>query len=441
MDEEIRHPLAYARHERGWSQEELARRIRCAAHRRGLRSGVRGSRIYKWETGRARPDAAESQPLIAEVFGIDYAAVAHLGWPHWLPDQDKPLPLGQHHAGPALREALMSAVDRRSFLAYSSGAVVVLAQQWADTDAGPALSQLAGRHVDGELVTWLEHAGTQLLALPPAESQNIARLVDAHLATVTDLIEHGRYTRPVGNRLHTLAAALATAAGWQWQRFDQRQHAAASRFWHAALHNAHAAGQRDLGAGILSDMAYQLLWLDEPGTAAAILQHAIPRTQHPTARSMLHMRHARTQAALGDAPACRRALNAAEKNLAAHASDPAPAWCAWMSHADLVMDSGRCRADLGQTRDAQRLIAEGVAALPAARSKTRAVFLAYEAENHLRAGDPEHAAAAATASLALGQSINASRCVRMVRDLEPRFARHADVADVGELLETLRAAG
>lgn len=103
-----------------------------------------------------------------------------------------------------------------------------------------------------------------------------------------------------------------------------------------------------------------------------------------------------------------------------------------MSHADLVMDSGRRLADLGETRPAQRLTPQGTAALPAIRSKTRAVFLAHEAENYLRAGDPEHTAAAVTASLTLGQSIDASRCIRMVRNLEPRFARHADVH---ELLE------
>lgn len=71
VDDEIRHPLAHARNERGWPQEELARRIRQAAKRRGLRSGTRGSRVSKWETGRAAPDEDESQPLIAEVLGID----------------------------------------------------------------------------------------------------------------------------------------------------------------------------------------------------------------------------------------------------------------------------------------------------------------------------------------------------------------------------------
>lgn len=437
VDDEIRHPLAYARSERGWTQEELARRIRQAAARRGLRSGTRGSRVYKWETNRATPDE-ESQPLIAEVFGIDCAAVAHLGWPHWLPGQDKPLPLGPHHTVPSLREALMSSLDRRSFLAYTSVAVAAFAQQWAVTEPGPLATTVAGRHVDDELLTWLETTGIQLTSMATEQRQHTRVLLDAHLTTVTNLIDEGRYDRPAGQRLHTLAASLAQTAGWQ--RFDERRHAAAGRFWHAALHNAHAGRQRDLGAGILSDLAYQRLWLNDARTAAAILDHAIPRTRHPTARSLLHLRQARAQAALGASGACRRSLTAAEKALGTATADPVPTWCAWMSPADLAVDSGRCLAELGNTKQAHRLIAEGIAVLPQARNKTRAVFLTYEAENYLRAGDPEQAAAAAATSLSLAHRINAPRCIAMVRDLEPQFAPHSRTAEVSDLLETLRAA-
>jgi len=225
-----------------------------------------------------------------------------------------------------------------------------------------------------------------------------------------------------------------------WQRFDERKHAAASHFWRAALHHAHAAGQRDLGAGILSDLAYQMLWLKDPHTAVAILDHAIPLTQHPTARSLLHLRQARAQAALGENGACRRSLTAAEKALGKVSADPVPAWCSWMSPADLAVDSGRCLAELGNARQAHRLIDDGIAALPTARNKTRAVFLAYKAENHLHTGDPEQAAAAAAASWTLARRINAPRCITMVRDLEPHFTPHARATGISDLLETFRAA-
>lgn len=212
-------------------------------------------------------------------------------------------------------------------------------------------------------------------------------------------------------------------------------------FWHAALHNAHTAHQRDLGAGILSDLAYQLLWLNDARTAADILEHVIPRTQHPTARSLLHLRQARALAVLNEDSLCRRALAAAEKALDTPSYDPAPAWCAWMSHADLAADSGRCLADLGLRRQAHQLMDEGITLLGTTRSKTKSVFLAYQAETYLRDGEPEIAAATATHSLDLASRIDAPRCVTMIRDLEPELSRYAHMVGVGELLEQLRAVG
>ncbi|MFF4693743.1 XRE family transcriptional regulator [Streptomyces sp. NPDC001307] len=436
MDDEIRHPLAYARLERGWSQEELARRIRRAAKRRGLRSGTRGSRVSKWETNRATPDEAESQPLIAEVFGIDYAAVAHLGWPNWLPGRDEPLPFGLHSTVASLRKALMSSLDRRSFIAYTSGSLAALAHQWAMTESGPFPRWGAG-DVDAEMVTWLETTGAELIQLATERRKRTHRLLDAHLNTVTEIISEGRYTRAVEQRLHTLAASLAQAIAWQ--QFDERHHAYASRFWHAALHNAHTAGQRDLGAGVLSDLAYQLLWLNDADTAAAVLEYAIPRTQHPVARSLLYLRRARALAVLDERGRCRQALSQAEKWLDAPSYDPPPMWCSWMSHADLAADTGRCLAHLGQLRRAHQLMDEGMALLPATRSKTRSVFLAYQAETHLRAGDADIAAETATRAFDLATRINAPRCVTMIHDLEPEFAPYGHVAGVDELLERLRA--
>lgn len=78
---------------------------------------------------------------------------------------------------------------------------------------------------------------------------------------------------------------------------------------------------------------------------------------------------------------------------------------------------------------------EGIALLTATRSKTRSVFLTYQAEICLRDGEPEIAAATAARSLDLASRIDAPRCVTMVRDLEPELSRYAHTADVGELLE------
>ncbi len=98
-----------------------------------------------------------------------------------------------------------------------------------------------------------------------------------------------------------------------------------------------------------------------------------------------------------------------------------PAWCAWMSEADLAVDSGQALLDLGDTRRAHQLIREGQRLLPSNRDKTRGVFLAYEARSRLDLGEPERAAAAAMEALQVAQRIGAPRCVSLVRDLVPSF--------------------
>ncbi|RKN59693.1 XRE family transcriptional regulator [Streptomyces klenkii] len=438
VDTPIRHPLAYARITRGWSQADLARLIRQAAERRGLRSGAIPQRVSKWESGRVIPDD-ESQDLLAEVFGIDPGTVRALGWPNWLPGMDTPLPLGPYSNVPALREALRTTMDlyRRTFTAYTGAALAGLALQWATDEPHAVATALRGRRVDADFVTMLEDTSKRLATLATEQRQHAHRLLDAHLHTVTDLIAEGRHTKGIGKRLNTLAASLAQTLGWY--RFDQGDHAGAGKLWHGALHSAHATGDRDLGAGVLADFAYQSLWLNQPKDAVDVLEYAIRRADHPMARSVLHLRLGRAHAALGEELACSRALAAAEHHLGAPAADPAPTWCVWMCPSDLAVDSGRCLLDLGHRRSAHQLIQDGTKVLPVARTKTKAVFLAYEAEAYLRDGEFDRAAATATQALTTANRIGAPRCVELVHGLLPAFSGHASDVGVGELLELARA--
>lgn len=103
------------------------------------------------------------------------------------------------------------------------------------------------------------------------------------------------------------------------------------------------------------------------------------------------------------------------------------------------MDSGQCLLDLSQAERAHQLIGEGMALLPGARDKTRAVFLTYEAGSFLKAGEADHAAAAAKESLTLANRIGAPRCVALVRDLLPGFKKYAGAEGVSELVHLARA--
>lgn len=438
MEEAPVHPLVAARKACGKSVEELAAGVRAAAGRRGLRSGTDDSRVRKWQRGSADPNA-ESQIYIAEALGWPADIVRADDWPNWIPlAADGVVPFGPHSSLLALREALRT-VDRRDFLTISGAALTALAADWAVGPAAALARDHEGTPVGEDFVHHLENTTRYLSGLPTEQRQLTTVLLDAHLSTVTGLLERGRYTPALGLRLHTLAASLSQTVAWH--SFDQGRHTHASQNWIAGLHNAHAAGDHDMGAGLLSDLAYQATWRGDHATAAGILHHALTRATHPAARCLLHLRLARALAARGDSSELRtvqRSLAAAEKHLNQTGSDR-PAWCAWVSEADLAVDSGQALLDLGDTARAHRLITDGARLLPSTRAKTRGVFLTYQAASYLDLKEPEPAAVAATESFLLARRSGAPRCTRLVEGLLPRFQPYAHAPGVAELLHLTAA--
>ncbi|WP_407547786.1 helix-turn-helix transcriptional regulator [Streptomyces sp. Pv4-95] len=438
MNDLIAHPLAYARHLAGKSQAQLIRGMHDAARREGLRCGADKAAVSRWEHYVKSPDR-DSQLLIARVLGVPAGHLSLYPWPDWLPGMEEPLPLGPAYTLRALHDAQKATMDRRSFMSLSTASMAGLASQWATIEPGHLASALDRRkRVDAELLDWLEGTSNQLNALPTERRQHAIRLMDAQLATVTDLLTSASYTAPLGRRLHLLAASLATTCGWY--RFDQGRHYAAGKMWTGALHAATAAGDKEFGAGVLSDFGYQSLWTGRPKAAVDHLGLALSGTQHPTARALLHLRRSRAYAALGDRDATLAGLTDAEHALDEAEGTTAPAWCAWMSRADLEVDSGQALLDLGDTRRAQTRIAAGIALLPPTRDKTRGVFLASQAKAALNADDVEYAAHLAGQSLDIASRIGAERCVTQVRGLARHFTKHRNVEGVSDLLHRLQVA-
>ncbi|MDH6612899.1 hypothetical protein M2163_009316 [Streptomyces sp. SAI-135] len=330
-------------------------------------------------------------------------------------------------------------MERRTFLTISGTALSGWAVGGDGGHAGVFARAHGGTPVGEDLVASLEDSTRRLAGLSTEQRQHTPALLEAHLAAVTGLLATGRFAPALGLRLHTLAASLAQTVAWH--AFDVRRHSHASRSWIAGLRHAHAAGDRDLGAGLLGDLAYQAAWRRDHTAAAGILHSALARAQSPAARCLIHLRLARALAARGDRSdrgAVLRSLAAAEHHLSDAGVDR-PAWCAWVSEADLAVDSGQALLDLGDTRRAHQLISEGERLLPPARDKTKGVFLAYRAASYLDLKEPEPAAAAAAQSLLLARRIGAPRCARLVDDLLPRFKPYARADGVPELLHLAAA--
>ncbi|MET8461206.1 XRE family transcriptional regulator [Streptomyces parvulus] len=321
-------------------------------------------------------------------------------------------------------------MQRRAFLSVSTIALTGLAAHWAAADpAAPALAGTAGAQDVGDFVDLLRASVDRLTAAGPAHEQHTNGLLTAHLDTVTDPLDTGHHRRDALQRLHSLAADLAHTLAWR--HFDHGHYFLAARHWIAALHNTHALGDTDRAAGILSDLAYQAAWRSDHTLA----QDLLTRAHHPAARSLLHLRLARSLAAAPTpAPqAARRALNAAEHDLHRAGSDR-PSWCTWMSEADLAVDTGQTLLDLGDTRPAHQLLTQGEHLLPAARDKTRGIFLAYQAASHLTHHDIELAAHAAAHALELGRRTHAPGCEQLAQRLIPAFRPYARQHTVAHFL-------
>ncbi|RKE21951.1 hypothetical protein [Streptomyces sp. TLI_171] len=430
------HPIAVARAVTDMSLADLAAAMRAAARRHDRRSGTTKQQVHTWEQPDANPPSAWSQQLMAEAFGVDPALVPLLGWPYWLPgNETPPMLLGTGDTVAALREAQRRAMlNRRTVLGLAPTVFVTLAANWATLDPALAKAATDGKTVAPEFVGWLETSVQQLTGLATPDWRHTAQLLDSYYDTVVGLLEDAAYTEPVGIRLQLLASSLAQTLGWI--RFDHEHHTAAAHYWNAALHAAHHAGDTDRGAGILSDLAYQSMWLGNGTPAVDVLDHALTRTQDPTARSLLSLRKARAHAMTGEARAARRAIDAAEHSLSIATGTP-PAWCSWMSHADLAIDTGRCLIDLGEPGPAHHQITQGIDLLPASRDKTRAVFLTYEAESLVRQGEIDHAATTAQQALSLAQRLGATRCLRQITALGTVFQPYRQAPGVDDFLKTI----
>ncbi|WP_412539545.1 helix-turn-helix transcriptional regulator [Longispora sp. K20-0274] len=417
MTELAAHPLTHVRQENGWSMADLARLVRRAAGREQLRSGVDRNRVWRWETGRATPSPG-SQHLLARILDVPPGQVDTLGWPHWLPAHVEPHPFTLPGSRAAVQEVVVARMDRRAFLVLGGGALAGMARDWAVTEPGRLTGALDGRAVDPELVTWLENRTAELRTLAATSEPLVANLVDAHLSTAIRLLDQARYSEAVGLRLCSTVATLAQCAGWQ--RFDQSRHGGAQRYWQAALHASHLAGDRELGAGVLADLAYQATWLGQPRHAVDILGWARSRTASPAARSLLDVRRARALAQQGDAVACEKALSSAERELDRARPETTPGWVGWMSAADLASDAGRCWLDLGRPGRASSSIEAGLRLLDPGRARTRAVFLSYRAESAFAVGDVEAARVFALDATGVAAGTGAARCVRQAATVADR---------------------
>ena len=364
------HPLSHVRAARGWTYQDVvdvvARRVGNAAARR--------EKAWRWEHAGVVPDLDSQRALAAEL-GITVDRLLTHPWPHWLPTGD-PVPTsftwdadGSLHATESALEHAM--LDRRGFTKLTGTMVAGLAEEWLKIEPPQLLAAMGGGRIGTSLVERLEE-GVPRLRLLEAErgGERARRLIDAELGIVTEVVAHAGYSTDQALRLHALSAELGRMAGWA--SFDAGMHAAAQRYWVCALHHAHTADRRDIGANILKSMSLQCYDFHELTTALALARSAragVGET-NPRTEAMLALREARAHAALGNTSDCDRLITAAETTLTRSGVQEAEPEIGYFDEAEFNAQVATCWLDLGRTQAADDRLARALTLFPTTRRAT-----------------------------------------------------------------------
>ncbi|MEU1752851.1 transcriptional regulator [Micromonospora matsumotoense] len=432
------HPLSYVREQRSWTQQDLVNVIA-----RRLNTAARREKAWRWERWGVVPDE-DTQLALADELGVDRQTVKALGWPHWLPTGptistaapwtfDGAVALLDDTAGPAV-------LDRRGFLIMHAGLAVAIAERWLAAEPPRINAALQGGRVDADLLDCFEQRLPALRRMDASLGGGSVRsLVDAELRLVTDLLRHSSYSEASANRLLTVAAELGRIAGWA--SFDAGFHAAAERYWLAALHAAHSASDRAAGANILKCMSLQRVDTERPTEALRLADAARAGAKNAPARvrAMLTTRLARAHAVLGESVACERRLAEADTEMSRADDQTSPTWASYFDHAEYSAQVAACYLLLQRHQASDQWLQQTLALQPAERSRDRATYLIWRADSVFNLGDIDHACALVAEA---APDVAASRSVRNHRrllDIHGRLTvhRHPAVTALDERVRTL----
>jgi hypothetical protein len=268
---------------------------------------------------------------------------------------------------------------------------------------------------------------------------DVLALAQYHFDWVAGLLDHASYDEATGRTLHEALAKLGLCAGWLC--YDTGQHGLAQRYNIAGLRAAHSADDRQLGAHILGEMAYQATHQGRAAEAVTLTETALAGTrgqQTPRFLAQLSIQQAHAFAARKDAAACTAAISQALTHIERGAAHDDPPYLYWVRPAEITASAGECLLHLGQADQAAVLIDQGLALFDAPFERDRVYYLTHLTDALARPGkqrDLEAAAAHGVAAIQLAEGLSSTLCVDRIRDLTEQMKPHAKLPAVGEFVE------
>ncbi|GAA0338483.1 hypothetical protein [Streptomyces blastmyceticus] len=239
------------------------------------------------------------------------------------------------------------------------------------------------------------------------------------------LAAEASYDEPTGVRLHTAVAELGQLAGWI--AADLGMEAQSRTHLLGALHAARTAGDRLLGAYIISCLSYHAAW-DRRGEEALrlirIARKGVENEPVGLGQALLATRQARAHASLGDRKSCERVLDEAAGLSDGREAGVGAPWGYWLVPAVMVADAGRAWLETGRPDRAEENLAHGLELLGETQPLNRLLHHTSLAEARLARRDVDGAAAAADAALDLAEHTTSVRANVRLAGLRRRFEEH-----------------
>jgi transcriptional regulator with XRE-family HTH domain len=328
-------------------------------------------------------------------------------------------------------------VDRRSFIFLTGTALTVPAHDWLIARPVNDVSSSAGRVIEPGFVDSLDDMTGKLRHMDDQRGGGaLINVVRAQTGYVASLLRDGQYTDSTGRRLHGTLGELLRLGGWV--SYDSGDQAQAQRFWIAALHSAHTAGDSALGANILGFMSEPAKDLGRPDDAARLTETALAgyKGSSPRVSAILYTRVASAYASKGDTSECRRAIDSAYdafRNSPLESGEPD--WCYWMDERSLNASIGTSFLSLNDYPSACRhlelSLPEQYEQNPFVRDG--AVRLTSLATAYTRAGEPERACEVGTRAIdALSSQVDSVRLIARVQQLRDNLGPYMRVSAVQE---------
>ena len=457
----------------GWSKGELARQVNRRARQLGAHHvSTDTSRVRRWLDGEQprEPIPRILSELFSERFGC-VVPVEDLGLraAHQPASSGVDLPWAGPQTVRLINEFSRSdlMLGRRGFLgtslALSAGpALLEPMQRWlvptAPATGLPALAVPGPRdgaarpsRLSEQELTLLESTAAMFRTWDSQCGGGLRRkAVVGQLHEVSDLLQD-QHTDAVTRRLYRITADFAALAGWM--SYDVGLQPTAQKYLVLALHAAKEAGDRPLGAFVLSSMSRQMIHLERPDDALELVhlaQYGSRDSAGATTQAMLYALEARAYANMGQVNKCHRAVRMAEDAFTDSRPAEDPAWISFFTEAELHAENAHSYRDLAYVagrspsyaslaRPEMQTAVDGFRDDPV-HQRAYALNLVGMGTVHLLLREPEQAAHFTDRAITVAKRVRSERVsTRIRKTARTAFRDFGDVPEVADLADRLSA--